>query len=174
MDKFIKFCQRAKDITAASASILLGIVAFILIIQVLCRTLLNFSFSWAEEFARYANIWASLLMASVLVHDRELIAVDFLDRFWPERLKKYRDLMIRMLFAVLFIFMTVEGFSQALFGWNQTTIALEISWFWVYLSIPIGSALMLLQMLFTAVVDFTGKHIPPVKQELIMPPGDNP
>ncbi|MBI5578008.1 MAG: TRAP transporter small permease [Deltaproteobacteria bacterium] len=154
METIIKFCIKAKLVTAATASFLLGCVALILLLQVLCRTFISFSFSWAEELARYANIWASLLMASVLVHDREMIAVDFLDKFWPEKTKKYRDLIIRLLFAILFIFMAIEGFFQAFDASNQTTIALEISWFWPYLAIPVGAMLMLLQMVFTAIMDW--------------------
>jgi TRAP-type transport system small permease protein len=155
MASFLSFCVKVKKITAGTASILMGAVAFVLLLQVVCRTLFNYSFSWEEEFARYAVIWLALLMASVLVHDKDLIAVDFLDPFWPEKSKRYRDLIIRLLFCVLFIIMTIEGFSQAYNAINQTTIALEISWFWPYLAIPVGSVLMLLQMAFTAITDLS-------------------
>ena len=104
-------------------------------------------------------IWVSLLMASVLVHDKELIAVDFLDHLWPPTLKRYRDFIIRILFCILFLFMAIEGFLQAFHASNQTTIALGISWFWIYLAIPIGSILMLLQMLFTAIIDIEKKNL---------------
>jgi TRAP-type C4-dicarboxylate transport system permease small subunit len=154
MKSFLKFCIKVKVVTAGAASVLMAAASFVLILQVVCRTLFNFSFSWEEEFARYAVIWLSLLMASVLVHDKDLIAVDFLDHFWPEKAKKYRDLIIRGLFCVLFLFMAVEGFAQAYYAINQTTIAMEISWFWPYLAIPVGSVLMLLQMAFTAILDF--------------------
>jgi TRAP-type C4-dicarboxylate transport system permease small subunit len=153
MECFLKFCIKVKIITAAAASILMGTVAFVLILQVTSRTIFNYSFAWEEEFARYAIIWISLLMASVLVHDKEVIAVDFLDKFWPDKVKKYRNFVIKILFCFLFIFMAIEGFNQAYYGINQTTIALEISWFWPYLAIPVGSVLMLLQMAFTALAD---------------------
>ena len=150
--------MKVKAATAAAASILMGAVALVLLLQVTSRSLFNYSFAWEEEFARYAVIWISLLMASVLVHDKELIVVDFLDHFWPERIKKYRNFVIRILFCILFIFMAIEGFNQSYYAINQTTIAMEISWFWPYLAIPVGSVLMLLQMAFTAVIDFKLGH----------------
>jgi TRAP-type transport system small permease protein len=153
MESFLKFCRKVKDGTAMVASILMGATAIALLLQVTSRTLFNYSFSWEEEFARYAVIWVSLLMASVLVHDRQLINVDFLDKYWPQKAKKYRDLIIRFLFCGLFIFMTIEGFNQAYYAINMTTTAMDISWFWPYLAIPVGSLLMLVQMAFIAISD---------------------
>ena len=155
--RFIKLCVLVKSYTTAISSVLLGLVALSLLLQVISRTLFSFSFAWVDESSRYLMIWVSLLMASVLIHDKDLISVDFLDKFWPPFLKKYRDILIRIVFFLLFAVMTIEGFSQAIYAYNETTIALGISWFWVYLSIPIGSLLMLLQMVFVAVVDFVGE-----------------
>lgn len=156
---FLKLCKTIKKTASYLSAIMLAFVAFILLVQVGGRFIFSYSFSWPEELSRYAMIWVVLLMAGVLVHDKELISVDFLDKLWPPKAIKYRNLLMRFFFAALFIVLTIEGFLQAIHSKNQTTIALEISWFWVYLSIPVGSFLVLIQIIFITIEDFYKKKI---------------
>jgi TRAP-type C4-dicarboxylate transport system permease small subunit len=133
---------------------LVAFVAFILLLQVILRYIFNAALPWPEEASRYAMIWAVLLMASVLVRDSELIYVDFFDRLWPKKAISYRNMAYRILLLVVLAVLFKEGISQAIAGWNMRTTALNMRWFWPYLSIPVGSGLMLFQMIFLIIEDF--------------------
>ena len=143
-----------KNSAVWTATALLAFVAFILLLQVILRYLFNAALAWPEEASRYAMIWVVLLMGSVLIREKELVSVDIFDRLWPKRVILYRDLAYRVLLLVLLAVLFKEGISQAIAGWNNRTTALEMRWFWPYLSIPVGSGLMLFQMLLLAIEDF--------------------
>jgi TRAP-type C4-dicarboxylate transport system permease small subunit len=66
-------------------------------------------------------------------------------------------MIYRLLLLVLLIVLFKEGLSQAVAGARNRTTALEISWFWPYLSVPVGSGLMLVQMIFLIITDLLGK-----------------
>jgi TRAP-type C4-dicarboxylate transport system permease small subunit len=151
---FLSISNFFKNSATWTATILLAFVAFILLLQVILRYLFNAALAWPEEASRYAMIWVVLLMGSVLVRDKELVSVDIFDRLWPEKVILYRDVAYRVLLLVLLVVLFKEGIAQAIAGWKFRTTALEIRWFWPYLAIPVGSGLMLFQMLFLAIEDF--------------------
>jgi TRAP-type C4-dicarboxylate transport system permease small subunit len=150
-DEISIFLKRSAIWTSTT---LLAFVAFILLLQVILRYIFNSALAWPEEASRYAMIWVVLLMGSVLIRDKELVSVDIFDRLWPKKVILYRDMTYRILLLILLAVLFKEGISQAVASWNNRTTALEMRWFWPYLSIPVGSGLMLLQMLFLAIDDF--------------------
>jgi TRAP-type C4-dicarboxylate transport system permease small subunit len=100
-------------------------------------------------------IWITMLAGSLLVRDEQLIAVDFFDRYWPRSWLRYRNALFRLLLAAMLAILFWNGLDQAMFNAFRQTATLEISWFWPYLAIPVGAALMLLNMLLLAVRDLT-------------------
>ena len=74
-----KFLKKSAIWTATT---LLAFVAFILLLQVILRYLFNAALAWPEEASRYAMIWVVLLMAGVLIRDKELVSVDIFDRLF--------------------------------------------------------------------------------------------
>jgi TRAP-type C4-dicarboxylate transport system permease small subunit len=142
---------------ASSASfvstIFLAVVAFFLFLQVVLRYIFNAALSWPEEASRFVMVWSVMLMASVLIYNRELINVDFFDQLWPTKLKRYRDVGYRVLLVFLLGVLFKESISVVQQGWRIRTTALEIRWFWPYLAIPVGTGLMLFQMAFLMIRD---------------------
>ena len=148
-----KVSMRLAQISMAAARILLTFVVVILLVQVGLRYIFSAALPWPEEASRYAMIWVVLLVGNVLIRDQELITVDFLDRLWPRRVLIYRDFSYRLLLLLLMGLLFYEGVSQAVHAIRMTTTAMQISWFWPYLSVPVGAALMFLQMFFLIIKD---------------------
>lgn len=136
------------------ARLLLAFVFGVLFLEVVLRFCFNTSIDWSLEACRYAMIWAVMLSGSLMIRDNELISVDFLDEFWPAGLRIWRDIVYRILLLVVLVVLMVTGFSQASDGLRQTTPVLQISWFWPYLALPVGAALMIVQMAYRAMLDF--------------------
>lgn len=137
------------------ARLMLVAVALMIVVQVVLRFGFSHSLPWPEEAARYLMIWIVMLSGSLLVRDDQLVRVDFLDHLWSSRLMVWRNLTFRLLLAVMLGVLVWQGWDQATFAMRRTTTALQISWFWVYLAIPVGGALMLIQMLARAVEEIS-------------------
>jgi TRAP-type C4-dicarboxylate transport system permease small subunit len=152
---------RASDIVARLG---VALVAAILFIQVVLRFVFNTGWSWPEEASRYIMIWVTMLAGSLLIRDEQLIAVDFFDKYWPASLIGYRNALFRLLLAIMLGVLCWYGLDQAMFSAYRQTSTLEISWFWPYLAVPVGAALMLLNMVLLAVRDLTA---PPAERSAL-------
>ncbi|GGG64955.1 membrane protein [Salipiger pallidus] len=140
-------------LASAAARILLIGVAASLILQVTLRYVFNTSLPWPEEAARYLMIWTVMLAGSVLVKDEQLVRVDFFDGFWPKRMLSIRNALFRLLLVGLLAVLVWKGWENAMFGLRRTAVTLQISFFWIYLSVPVGAALMMFHMLVLALRD---------------------
>lgn len=145
---------------STAARVMLIAVAAMLVVQVTLRYCVSYSLPWPEEASRYLMIWVVMLSGSLLVKDNQLVRVDFLDGLWPESWLVYRNLVFRICLAVLLLLMVKYGWDQAQSSLNRTTTALQISWFWPYLAIPVGAALMLVQMVALTLREFASRSDP--------------
>lgn len=153
----LKKVERIADWLASIASIIaramvLFVVA-ILFLQVVLRFVFLYSLPWPEEASRYLLIWVVMLGGSVLVKDEQLVSVDFFDKIWSAKLLVFRNAVFRILLLVMLAVLFWYGLDQAIYAMNKTTTAMQISWFWPYLAIPAGAALMLFQMLVLTLRD---------------------
>lgn len=141
------------------ARLMLISVAIMLVLQVFLRFVFTYSLPWPEEAARYLMIWIVMLSGSLLVRDDQLVRVDFLDNLWPQSLLVWRNATFRLLLAAMLGVLVWQGWEQAAFAMRRTTTALQISWFWPYLAIPVGGGLMLIQMLARAIEEVVSGKI---------------
>lgn len=136
-------------------------VVGMLVLQVVLRYGFSYSLPWPEEAARYLMIWIVMLSGSLLVRDDQLVRVDFLDHLWPQSLLVWRNVVFRLLLACMLGVLAWQGWDQAVFGMRRTTTALQISWFWPYLAIPVGATLMLIQMLACTIEEIAAGKVRP-------------
>ncbi|WP_412777233.1 TRAP transporter small permease [Thalassospira lucentensis] len=148
-----KLSTTIANLTSIAARLMLASVAVVLFVQVVLRFGFNFSLPWPEEASRFLMIWVVMLGGSLLVRDEQLVCVDFFDAFWPRRWLGYRNAFFRLLLAGLLAVLLVKGFDSAIFGLRRTSAALNLSWFWIYLAVPVGAALMLFHMVVLALRD---------------------
>ncbi|WP_172329773.1 TRAP transporter small permease [Mangrovicoccus sp. HB161399] len=140
-------------VTSALARLTLVGVAACLILQVVLRYVFNASLPWPEEAARYLMIWTVMLAGSLLVKDEQLVRVDFFDHFWPHRALSIRNAVFRLLLAGLLFVLVWKGWDNAVFGQRRTAVTIGISFFWIYLAVPVGGALMMFHMIVLAIRD---------------------
>lgn len=115
-------------------------------VQVFCRYVLGFSLPWADELSRYCLVWMVFIGMVVAFVRGQQVAVDLL-------LERYRggfrpvaltliDLSIGLLFGVLLY----GGWQLMDMTGGQTTPGLGVPKSWVYLAVPVGAALMLIEL----------------------------
>ena len=132
-------------VSLSLSSILLFAVTVALFINVMDRFVFKIGMMWVEVFARYGLIWSVFLAANVLIFEDSLMRVDFLDNFLPAGFKKIREKLYTVIFLVMLGLLIYFGMQQAVAYIGVGVQGLPVDRFWIYLSIPVGASLMLLQ-----------------------------
>ena len=130
--------------------LLLAAMAVLVFANVISRYLLNFSLIWIEELTRYMMVWVGFLGSGLVLRLGAHIAVDVLQEALPRRAAQALRALIVLTLGATFAAMTWLGVRYAHFAWGQETPAMNWSTGAIYLAIPIGSALMLIHLLFIA------------------------
>lgn len=122
--------------------------------QVFGRYVLGKSFSFTEEFARFALIWLAILGAAYLNGRREHLSMDFLlQKLSPEQLKKRMQVIEAIMFVFALVVMVIGGgnlvYTTLYLG--QISPAMHISLGYIYAIVPISGLLIM----FFAVYNIT-------------------
>ena len=128
--------------------VLMGVMAVLVFTNVVTRYALNFSIVWVEELTRYMMVWVGFLGSGLVLRHGAHIAVDTFQDLLPQRAARSLRAFIAVLLAATFAWMTWLGVRYVGFAWDQETPILQWRTGLVYLAIPIGSALMLVHLLF--------------------------
>ena len=135
-------------------------IVVIMIVQVFARYVLNASLIWAEELCRYILVWQSFLLIGIAYHQGELIVLDVLST----KVSPAVRFLIRLLVAIpvcYFLYLMVQPWPRLMPGAYkaQTIPAIDFIWtslvgrpahvpiFWVYVSVPVGCAILLIHIL---------------------------
>ncbi|MEM5779966.1 MAG: TRAP transporter small permease subunit [Lawsonibacter sp.] len=157
MEHIKKIQSVIAKISLAASAILLVLVAAALFINVLDRFIFRYGLMWVEMFSRYGLIWSVFLAANVLIYKNELMRVDFLDSFWPKQFIRVREIIYTGIFILMLALLIYFGMEQALAYVGVAILGLPMDKFWIYLSIPVGAVLMLIQYLFNLLSLFLTK-----------------
>ena len=114
----------------------------------------HYALFWSEEVIRYAFIWVFWLCAPILVWRRAMFTVDMFINMLPERWRRLLQLALDVAVICLMATFVYYGWIMAEVNKPQLSSALSISLFWIYLAIPVGSALIIVAMIAKIVRDF--------------------
>ncbi len=123
-----------------------GLLVLDVLWQVFSRYILGRSFSFTEEFARFALIWLSILGAAYLNGKREHLAIDILLRkLSPEKLRRRTQMIEVLMFVFALVVMVIGGgnlvYTTLYLG--QVSPAMHISLGHVYAIVPISGLLIM-------------------------------
>jgi len=118
------------------------------------RYILNKAVPWSEESAIILMIWIVYLGISVAAKEDGHIGMFILHGFLPETVKKYLKLFINLLIMLFLIVISHQGIILSIAVIQQKTPALRVSFFWAYLSVPVGCLLMIVQVMHASWLSF--------------------
>lgn len=126
--------------------IIFALLVLVVLWQVFARYVLNQSFSFTEEFARFALIWLSILGAAYLSGQREHLSMDYLLRQLKPAKRFARMKVIEILmFCFAFIVMVIGGgnlvYTTLYLG--QVSPAMNISLGYIYAIVPVSGILIM-------------------------------
>ena len=154
MEKVRKVQTVLAKTSLALAAILMATVALSIFVNVAARYIFKVGLMWVEQYARYSLIWSVFLSANVLIYDNALMRVDFMDVFWPSWIKTGREKIYALLFVLILGIVTWQGWLQARAYIGVSLMGIALDKFWVYLCVPVGTGLMLVQYFLNALIAF--------------------
>jgi TRAP-type C4-dicarboxylate transport system permease small subunit len=145
-------------VAVQAASRLLGVVAAFMIlvsIVVVCqmvfvRAVLGQSSIWQTEFVMYSLVAATFIGAPYILLTRGHVAVDVVPLMVRPRVRRHLHLigsLITLVFCALFLYASIPWWHET---WvtGQTTSSIWRARLWIpYLAVPVGLALLCLQLL---------------------------
>ena len=122
------------------------IVAMVVLIatQVGFRYVLSKPLAWTEEVARHLMIWAGLLGAAVAYRRRGHLGMDILVMHLGKPWRRVVELILQVLSIGFFGILVIHGIPLVERTMRQFSSAIRIPMGYIYVSIPAGSALILL------------------------------
>ena len=124
--------------------VLVAAITAIVALGVFFRFVLNNSLPWTEEVAKFVMVWLAFIGAPVVLREGGHIAIDFIPTRLPKRLGFALLTIIQLVVMVVLAVLVFQGWALA---WNarpQIAATVDISLFYIFLAVPIGSALMLI------------------------------
>lgn len=165
------------------AGVSMAIIVVVMIAQVWARYVMGGSLIWAEELCRYLLTWQTFLVLGLAYSKGEFVALDFL----PTALSRRGKWMLKAVTAIpVVIFLAVIAYYGQVYASRfsgQTIPALDFIWgalfgrplglsiTWVYMSVAVGSALMILHVIADLFTSF-GPHMKGAHQDGLDDSGD--
>ncbi|MDR2111793.1 MAG: TRAP transporter small permease [Candidatus Accumulibacter sp.] len=131
----------------ALSVLIVCVISFAVFVQVLSRFVLKAPLSWTEELSRFALIWLTFIAASVALREGGHFVVDLVSRRLPPGPRKYYHKLILLVELVFVTVLFYTGYQIVPVAHMQESAALDIHMSYVYLAIPCGAALMMINTL---------------------------
>ncbi|MCM3160777.1 TRAP transporter small permease [Metabacillus litoralis] len=148
---YLKLTNKINKLITLSLALLLVVMVVVIFCQVFFRFVLEDSITWSEELARFIMVWGVFLGVAYASRKGQLIAVEVLPVYLPKKAKLILHFIVQVLALVFCVIFFKYGFLMTLQVMEQTSPALGISMSVPYSSIPIGMALMFINIIATMV-----------------------
>lgn len=126
-------------------------LAVSVLLGVLARFVFKAPLGWGEEVPKYCMVWMTFIGAPIVMHHGGHIVVDGWHALLPPRPRHLVKMAISLVCCCFLAFFVYYGWKAALAASGQRIIMLSnLSMFWVYLSVPLGSAVFFFSNLLQA------------------------
>ena len=116
------------------------------IVAVFFRYALDAPIKWGEELARLIMVWAGLLGVSIALKDGEHIGLEMLVGRLSGRSLAGCNLVVHSLVGIFLAVLFLWGINISISAWGTTLPALQISWTWSLLAVPVSAGIQLIHI----------------------------
>jgi len=156
MKAFNKWLIRGED-SLTGFLMLAGII--VLFINICLRYFFHDSSSWVEEALRYSIIWVTFVGGSQCARTGNHVGVDLLIQVMPKKVQKYFFALAQFIAAAFCCVATYASFQAMalVIKTHQKSPAMLMPMWIIYLSLPIGFALMTIRFIIAGAKDLENK-----------------
>lgn len=130
------FVKRVPSIIAGGA---LAFLVVVTVLSVVARYVFDAPLHWLEEVSGLLMIWIVMVGAVATERDGQHLTIPMLTDALPVRIRAAVEVAIHGLSIVVLAYVAWLGFRLALGAREKLTDILQISWFWIDVSVPIGA-----------------------------------
>lgn len=135
-----------------------AVMVVLVVTNVFCRYVLNFSLVWAEEVSQYLMVWVAFLGAGLALRQGRHVAVEMLQELLPVGTRRGLRWVLLLAMLAFLVATAVLGGMFAWFARDMETPVLNISMAIPYSAVPIGSALLAIHLALVAREYAAGRH----------------
>ncbi len=161
MERFVRIYDRIlnviTNITGVVAGLLVLFTGFMIVYEVICRSIFNAPTEWVMEISTYCVVVAGFLGMGVAYAGKKHIHVDILISRLSPKARCYIEFGIAFIGAFYSLIFMQQSWEMAMFSLEinncaPTTLSTPL---WIpQISMPIGLLVLLLQIIRTILVDF--------------------
>ncbi|MDD6212514.1 MAG: TRAP transporter small permease [Clostridiales bacterium] len=136
--------------------VLCGIMACIMMFQVIMRYAFKNSLSWSEELTRFLFIWSAFLAISYCIRTRLAVRITLVVDALPGKLKYIMLIIVDLIEAAVYGFMAPYAYSYLMqtITNGQLSTAMRIPMWIIYLAPLVGFVLSVIRSLQMVYLDF--------------------
>ena len=139
--------------------ILLTLLSCAMMLQVIMRYCFNSALPWPEEFCRYCYVWMTYFSIGLTIRRRSYFRVLAAVELLPKRGTAFFEILAQVANLIFFGWGTSVSFGivESVANSAQSSPAMQIPMFYVYLILPIGMAIATLrsiQMIYITCLEF--------------------
>ena len=134
---------------------------FLLFVNVILRYAFASGIAWAEEMTRYTLLWTVFVGAGVVTREGAHVSMEAFFNLWPAKFQRVGMLAINLfcIATITVILLFGIGIVRMVIETGQTSEAAFVPMWIIYGAFPVGSVLMILGYVETALRQWNGRPI---------------
>jgi TRAP-type C4-dicarboxylate transport system permease small subunit len=160
-----RFAGRVAYWTGIAVMIFVAAFTMLVFVSVVLRYGFSQGLEWSEELGRYLMIWMGFLAASLALRSGAHVGIDLVCQLLPPTVRRVVILASSAAVFCFFAMVVYQGSVLLILVRPKPSLVLPVSMFWPYLAIPVGSLLMLIQLIPLAVREWTTGSSKPVRED---------
>ena len=151
-------------VSGAFCVALIALMTIVVLIGVYFRYIVGNPFMWTEELARFLMLWGGFLAINIAMRRDAHIKIDFIYKALPVVPRKIVEIFLDLLMTAFLVFLTLKGYQMAS-GSIMNAMSMDFSMSWIYMAVPLGALLTLIQLVIMilkkTLLAFTKPVVPP-------------
>lgn len=147
MKKFFKIYDNFEEYLLVGSLVFNVILVFV---QVIMRSVFNYSLSWSEELSRYIFIWQTWLGASTALKYNEHIKVELIFSFVKnKKIQNVVRFLANIIWFLFSLFLAYNGWElvQSMIARNALSSGMRVPLAFIYVTLPFSSFIICLRLL---------------------------
>ncbi|WP_108669993.1 TRAP transporter small permease [Peribacillus acanthi] len=115
--------------------------------NIITRYFFSYSINWAEELARYLMVWTAFLGAGLGMREGRHVAIEVLHDYLPKQVRPFLRAFVGLIIITFMAILAYIGYKYASVTMVQQSPVLRWPIGLVYMVIPIGAIIFILQFI---------------------------
>jgi C4-dicarboxylate transporter, DctQ subunit len=142
----IRLCDRLRWAAKVVLVVCGASMSVIVMLQIIFRFVIFVPLPWSEELSRYLMIWTGMVGSFVALREGRHIGVTMVVDRLPPRAATWVSLFVQAATILFLAIVAQQGLALTLVNLSQLSPAMRIPMFYPYLAVPLGAALMIVEL----------------------------